>query len=129
MNSISTGRKIRLGQAEQVLINNGISKENAAEVLRAVGFALLDRDVYSRKLDDRQDICNAVRDALVLTSNAGLSEANALAELKYIPEKETVRPVFEDGTGSDGYYDVCVAWRSGTAVICDIIRKFVDRMW
>ena len=121
--------KMKLGAAEQILICNGISKEDAPSVLQALGHALLDRDIYSKELDNRQDICNAVRDALLLTSNAGMSSANALRELKYIPESETVRPIFEDGTGSDGHYDVCVWGDSGTSLIVDISRQFVRAMW
>lgn len=127
MNNIKTIK--RLGRAEQYLIDMGISKCDAPEVVRNLGYILFGRDIYSGVLDDRQSICNALCDALILTSNAGDSRCNALEELLYIPEKESVRPIFEDGSGSDGYYDICVAGDSGTAVITDIVRQFIVRMW
>ena len=42
---------------------------------------------------------------------------------------EVVRPIFEDGTGEDGWYDINVSMDSGTAVITDIINQFVSRTW
>lgn len=82
--------------------------------------------------EDKQAICDRLCEALRLTSNAGTG--NALAELRYMPEgnghySETVRPVFEDGTGEDGWYDINVSMDSGTAMISDIIRQFVDQVW
>lgn len=83
-------------------------------------------------MENKQAICDALCVALVLTDNAGRN--NALKRLIYMPEgngyySEVVRPVFEDGTGEDGYYDVNVACDSGTAMIQDIVRQFVQRVW
>lgn len=83
-------------------------------------------------MENKQMICDALCEALRLTSNAGTG--NALAELRYIPEgngmySEVVRPIFENGTGEDGWYDVNVGADSGTAMISDIVRQFVDRVW
>lgn len=127
MNNID--RKRKLGEAERILMLAGIPKDEAPAVLQRIGYALTDRDIYSREMDNRQDICNALTDVLRLTSNAGDSRGNALKTLKYIPELEVVRPIFEDGTGSSGCYDVCVAADSGTAVIYDIARNFIKTMW
>lgn len=59
------------------------------------------------------------------------SAGNPLKSLQYIDTgtKQIVRPVFEDGTGSDGYYDCDVSADSGIAVLMDVTRQFVKRMW
>ena len=82
--------------------------------------------------ENKQEICNAICDALRLTSNAGTG--NALKELRYLPEgngrySEVVRPIFEDGTGENGWYDINVSCDSGTAVIIDITNQFIKKMW
>lgn len=84
--------------------------------------------------EDKQAICNAMCEALKLTSNAGYPEGNPLVELRYLPDgngrySEVVRPIFADGTGTNGYYDINVSWDSGTAVIIDIVNQFVRTMW
>lgn len=83
-------------------------------------------------MEDKQAICEALCATLRMTSNGG--GRNALKELKYMPEgngryTEAVRPIFEDGTGENGWYDINVAMDSGTAMISDIVRQFVDRVW
>lgn len=83
-------------------------------------------------MENKQMICNALCDALRLTRNAGTG--NALKELRYIPEgngmySEVVRPIFENGTGEDGWYDINVSMDSGTAMIIDIVNQFVSRTW
>ena len=77
-------------------------------------------------MENKQAICDAMCETLRLTTNAGTG--NKLAELKYLADKEVVRPIFEDGTGEDGWYDINVACDSGSAMIVDIAR-WVQRMW
>lgn len=127
--SLSASRKDRIKSAELLLIENGIDKSAAPALLAEIGKALLGRDVYDPKLEDKQMICSALCDAIILTSNGGMPDGNPLKELRYIPEKDLVRPIFEDGTGSNGYYDVNVAWDSGTALIKDVANQFIGRMW
>lgn len=79
--------------------------------------------------EDKQAICDAFCKCLQLTENAGHPDGNPLKELRYDPVFEKVRPIFEDGTGEDGYYDVHVAGDSGTAMIIDIVKQFVREMW
>lgn len=79
--------------------------------------------------EDKQLICDKLCEALRCTANAGDPGGNALMELQYIPEKSIVRPIFEDLTGQDGYYDVNVAGDSGTAMIVDIVKQFVRKVW
>lgn len=83
-------------------------------------------------MENKQAICTAFCEVLRMTSNAGTG--NALKELRYMPEgngrySEAVRPIFEDGTGENGWYDINVAMDSGTAMIADIARQFVDKVW
>lgn len=122
-------KRFQLGMAEHILIANGIDEEKAPAVLKELGYALTDRNIYSEEYENKQDICRAMRDVLLLTSNAGMSEGNALRDLKYVPELAVVRPIFENGAGSDGWYDVNVDGDSGTAMIMDICRNFVGRVW
>ena len=56
--------------------------------------------------EDKQEICNCVLIALMHTYNAGSFENNPLIELKYIEEKEIVRPIFLDGSGQNGEFDI-----------------------
>lgn len=83
-------------------------------------------------MENKQVICDKLCEALRLTDNAGKN--NALIELRYLPYgngtyTEVVRPIFEDGTGEDGWYDINVAMDSGTSVIVDIANQFIKRMW
>lgn len=80
--------------------------------------------------EDKQAICNALCECLRLTSAAGTS--NALKRFEYIDDglgTEIVRPVFENGAGKDGWYDVNVSCDSGIAMISDIVKQFVNRVW
>ena len=79
--------------------------------------------------EDKQAICDAFLATLLLTSAAGHPSDNKLKELRYIPEAEKVRPIFEDGTGMDGYYDINIACDSGIAMIMDITKQFIQKMW
>lgn len=82
--------------------------------------------------EDKQAICDAFCNTLRMTSALGHPFGNPLVELKYLPNgngmySEVVRPVFEDGTGNDGRYDVNVSMDSGVAMIMDVVRQFISR--
>ena len=86
--------------------------------------------------EDKQKICDLLCEALKATSGLGHPENNPLVELRYIknpPDKpqfeEIVRPIFADGTGENGWYDVNVSYDSGTAMIMDIVNQFVRSVW
>ena len=83
--------------------------------------------------EDKQAICDAICAALRLTSAAGHPDGNPLVELRYMPEggtyAETVRPIFADGTGENGWYDVNVSYDSGVAMFTDIVNQFVRKVW
>lgn len=85
--------------------------------------------------EDKQKICDLLCEALRATSNAG-EGGNPLIELRYIEKpldkpqySEIVRPIFADGTGENGWYDVNVSMDSGTAMIMDIVNQFVRSVW
>ncbi len=83
-------------------------------------------------MENKQAICDAMCAAIRLTDSGG--SGNALKELRYIPDgngiySEVVRPIFADGTGEDGWYDVNVGCDSGIAVIMDIVNQFVRKVW
>lgn len=82
--------------------------------------------------EDKQMICTAICNALRTTSAAGNPENNALKELRYIQKEngdEIVRPVFENGTGEDGYYDINISGDSGIAIFMDVVNQFVRKVW
>lgn len=81
--------------------------------------------------ENRQEICDAFCKMLQLTSNAGNPTNNPIVELRFITNErgEFIRPIFADGSGSNGYYDVNVTMDSGTAMIVDIAKQFVREMW
>lgn len=82
--------------------------------------------------EDKQMICTAICNALRITSAAGSPENNALKELRYIQKSngdEIVRPVFENGTGEDGYYDINISGDSGIAIFMDVVKQFVRKVW
>ena len=86
-------------------------------------------------MEDRQKICDAMCEALRLTRAAGSATNNPLVELRYLTKEdggryeETVRPIFEDGCGKNGYWDINITWDSVVAVIMDIVNQFVKKIW
>lgn len=85
--------------------------------------------------ENKQAICDAMCETLRLTRAAGSPTNNPLIELRYMTKEEggrfeeTVRPIFEDGCGENGYYDINVSMDSGVAIIMDIVNQFVKSMW
>ena len=81
-------------------------------------------------MENKQHICNAICQALRKTNAAGNN--NALVELRYIQKEngdEIVRPIFENGAGANGYYDVNVTGDSGIGIWLDITQQFIRKMW
>ena len=65
-----------------------------------------DNDIF---VEDKKAVCDAMCEALRKTSAAGNPINNALVELRYIEfddGREIVRPIFENGCGENGYYDI-----------------------
>lgn len=90
-------------------------------------------------MEDKQIICDKICEALQQTHQfrVGIG-GNGLKEFRYIVKgatlepnvryPETVRPIFEDGTGENGYYDINVSCDSGAAMFIDITRQFIERV-
>lgn len=83
----------------------------------------------SPEAERKQEICDCVLLALMHTYNAGCIFDNPLVELRYIEEKEIVRPIFLDKTGEDGSLDINVNLDNGTSIIVDIANQFIKKMW
>ena len=82
-------------------------------------------------MEDKQQILNSLCETLLLTRNAG-GDGNHLLCIKYVQKDngdEVARPIFRNGAGSTGYYDVNISGDSGTAIIMDVVNQFVKRMW
>ena len=82
--------------------------------------------------ENKQEICNAFLECLKLTSAAGSPDNNPVVELRYIKlpnGEEIVRPIFKDGNGENGWYDVNVSGDSGIAIIMDLVKQFVRKVW
>ena len=81
-------------------------------------------------IESKQHVCDMMCEAIRATSAGGTG--NALKEIRYIKVSdgyEVARPIFEDGSGSDGYYDVNITYDSGIAIIKDIVKQFVKEVW
>ena len=86
-------------------------------------------------MENKQEILNAICEALKLTRNAG--SGNALKEISYMEDggREYAVPIFENGTGEPdeccphGYYAVNITGDSGTAIFKDITKQFIDYVW
>ena len=86
-------------------------------------------------MENKQEILNAICEALKLTRNAG--SGNALKEIRYMEDggREYAVPIFENGTGEPdeccphGYYAVNITGDSGTAIFKDITKQFIDYVW
>lgn len=79
--------------------------------------------------ENKQEILNAICAALRTTS--ALGSGNAVKEIRYIVKEngdEIARPIFEDGNGESGYYDVNISGDSGMGIWIDITERFVRKM-
>lgn len=82
--------------------------------------------------EDKQEILTAICEALRKTSAAGYPGHNPLAEIRYIQKSngdEVARPVFEDGAGLNGYYDVNITGDSGIGMWFDLTSQFIRKVW
>lgn len=83
-------------------------------------------------MENKQEFCNKLCEALMETSAAGSPTNNPLVELRYMQLEngdEIVRPIFANGIGENGWYDVNVTGDSCIAMFMDIDRQFVRKMW
>lgn len=83
-------------------------------------------------MENKQTVCTAICIALRTTDAAGLPDNNPLKEIRYMKKDngdEIARPIFEDGCGEDGYYDVNITGDSGIGIWLDITNQFIRKMW
>ena len=83
-------------------------------------------------VENKKEFCDALCNLLRMTRNAGSEINNPLVELRYIQKEngdEIVRPVFADGNGENGYYDVNVSGDSNMGVLADVCKHFIFQMW
>lgn len=84
--------------------------------------------------ENKQAIANKICEALQLTRQFAPHQGNnGLLEMRYIKSEngysEYLRPVFEaEPDRSDGYYDINISGDSGTAILVDVVRQFIDRI-
>lgn len=81
-------------------------------------------------MENKQEILTAICEALKKTRAAGTG--NAIKEIRYIQKEngdEIARPIFENGAGENGYYDVNISGNSGIAIFTDITERFIRVMW
>lgn len=74
--------------------------------------------------EDKQLFLYEFTKLLQMTSSFG----DDLVDLKYFVDEnqnEIVRPIFKNGAGSDGYYDINVNCDSCSAMIGDIYKQFI----
>ena len=81
--------------------------------------------------EDRKAFCDELCKLLRMTRNAGRPDCNPLVELRFIETEigEFVRPIFEDGTGENGYYDVNVTADSNMGILKDVCDRFIFKRW
>lgn len=83
-------------------------------------------------IENKQTVADAICEALKTTSMFGDPEGNGLNRLVYLRNdgkgNEVLRPIFADGTGENGYYDIVVNCDSGAAMFLDVASQFVRKM-
>lgn len=77
-----------------------------------------------KEMNGKIEVCNSFLSTLRQTESF-----KKLSELRYFIKEgsEIVRPIFENGAGERGEYDVIVTSDSGAAIIVDITAQFVAR--
>ena len=83
-----------------------------------------------RFAEDRQEFLNKLTELLRLTRNAG-GDGNPLREIRLIekPTGDYARPIFEDGNGENGYYDINITCDSNMGILKDVMNHFITKVW
>lgn len=79
-------------------------------------------------VENKQLFLNKLTEALQETRLFGTG--NKLVELRLLKDehdRDFVRPIFEDGSGEDGFYDINVNMSSCSAMVGDIWNQFILR--
>ena len=83
-------------------------------------------------VEDKQAMLNKFLETIRMCSCAGNISNNDLVELNYFKDEhgdEWVRPIFRNGVGKNGWYDVKVTGDSNMGIIFDVTRQFLREMW
>ena len=93
--------------------------------------------------EDKKKTLDAMLTLLRTTGNLGDDNGNSLVELRFIPAgtkcegemsnlvhdgiamDDIVRPIFKDGNGESGYYDINVSCDNCMGIIVDTMKQFV----
>jgi len=102
--------------------------------------------MYNEFIENKQEVCDAILNLIRLTSNLGDDRYNSVIKMEFIPKgtkcegdmskfihngvatEDFVRPIFKDGNGNSGYYDVVVSGDNAMGLIYDVMTKFVFKM-
>lgn len=79
--------------------------------------------------ENKAEFCNKLCELLQMTSNLGHPDGNPIKELRYIKDgyDEYVRPIFANGNGESGYYDVNVSADNCMGILADVFNNFIRR--
>lgn len=81
-------------------------------------------------VEDKQLFLNKICEALQESNTFGNTHNNTLKEIRYVRDangNEIARPILEDGTGEDGWYDVNINCDSCIGIYGDLWRQFISR--
>ena len=80
-------------------------------------------------MENKQEFLIKLCELLRMTNAA--STGNPLKEIRYVKSEygEVARPIFENGSGADGYYDINITGDSCIAILMDVVKQFVKRVW
>lgn len=79
-------------------------------------------------MENIQNTMNLLCKTLQTTRMFDPTVGNGLKELKVTADGKFVRPVFMDGAGEDGYYDVNIEGDSTLGAVQDVMKRFVNKM-
>ena len=79
--------------------------------------------------EDKEAFLEELCKLLQMTTNLGHPNGNPLRELRYIKDggEEYARPIFEDGGGENGYYDINITGDACMGILNDVYKRFIVR--
>ena len=81
--------------------------------------------------EDKQEFLNKLCELLRMTRAAGTENQNPINEIRYIESeyREIARPIFEEGNGENGWYDINITGDSCIGILIDVVEHFVKEVW
>lgn len=77
--------------------------------------------------ENKSEFLNELCELLKKTRALGDPRGNPLSRIEYVVDghgNEYARPIFADGSGENGYYDVCITGDSCVAILTDLSRFY-----